>query len=54
MKVRLKRDFYDLWKAGEEYPAEAVFRDGRQRVSVRYPGWRICVIVDWGDIESAE
>jgi hypothetical protein len=53
MKVKLKRDFYDLWKAGVEYPAEPVFRDGRQRVSVRYSSWSICIIVDWEDIESA-
>ena len=54
MRVKLKRDIHDLWKAGEWYPAEPVFHDGRQRVSVRYPGWCVCVDVDWEDIESAE
>jgi len=54
MKVKLKRDFYDLWKAGVEYPAEPAFFDGKQGVKVMFPGYALVLGVSWDDIESAE
>ena len=53
MKVKLKRNVYD-WKSGVWYPAEPIFWQNENQVKVMHPGWAVCVVVKWDDIETAE